>query len=326
MSTLISSHSASPFRAPALLGDNDAMVKGQALQLEVGQRASLSAADLAAYRGYAASLMTDIEQVRSPFEEKTRTMVDGVQTALREIQNHQGGAAAATTGVAPGDSTPRYQPEQHYQEQALAQCKCCANFSNRSPEAQQAILTMVARLLQIQESHAACGPKLEVDGVSAVRMFLQEFVSNPKVTDQMLLKMGSIELKDLARTPEEQRDIEERVPGSRDLISHKMAVALLSAVTGIPPEILSQQCPDLGLSGTPKLGLWEPGTGWTEQMSGEEKEDFQLANILHDTTDFLKDAGIDGLNQAVWGSESGTVSAYDSWMAAYDGDRYAEES
>jgi hypothetical protein len=283
------------------------------LELASPRSQRLNAEQLAAYRSYAGELSADVQAVTTAHPEPTPAVP---ASGTSETENF------SLSEAADPNSTPRYQPEQRFREQALQECQAAPGFAPRSQEAQAAVLTMVSRLLQIQESSNGKGTKLEVDGVTPVRMFLVEFVNNQKVTDEMLIKMGKVELKDLARTPEEQKDIEERMPGSRELITHKMAVALLSAMTGIPPEILSQQCPDLGLSGTPDYWLWEPGT----EGCGQEKEDFELANILHDTTDFLKDAGVDGLNRAVWGDESSEGSAWNSWWESIEGDRYAEET
>ncbi len=273
------------------------------LQVEKARVASLNSKQLAAYRTYAGEVASDIHEVRE----------NGLMTEAQD--------SFYLTEPADPNSTPRYEPQDEHLPLAEAMCSAAFVIVKRSPEAQNAVKKMAARILQLEAHYAAQGTELKIDGVSVMKMFMIEFVMNPRVTDEMLIKMGSVELKDLARTPERRKNIEERVPGCRELITHKMTVALLSAVTGIPPEILSSHCPDLGLSGTPGLGLWEPGTGYPEQLVGG-KEDFQIANILHDTTDFLKDAGIDGINFAVWGQEGSIASADVSVSEAYWGGRY----
>ncbi len=273
------------------------------LQVDKARRQTLTPRELAAYRGYAGEMASDIQQVGQ--NELSAQSQDNFDLSEPSDPN----------------STPRYEPQDRYLPLAEAMCSAAFALVRRSPEAQEAVKKMVARILQLEEHYTSQGTELKIAGTSIMKIFMLEFAMNSRVTDEMLIKMASVELKDLARTPERRKNIEERVPGCRELITHKMTVALLSAVTGIPPEILSSHCPDLGLSGTPGAGLWEPGTGYTEQIAGG-KEDFQLANILHDTTDFLKHGGIDGLNRAVWGREDSLVSAGISVGEAYWGGRY----
>ncbi len=224
---------------------------------------------------------------------------------------------------APSDEA-QYQPSAEDAAEAQRLYSGYVSELPRSPEAKAAIMTILGRLQQLEREAAAEGQPLNIDGVTPTIMFLYRFVGDPKVTDDMLLAMSSrVKLADVARTPEQCKDIEERVPGCRQLPSHRMAVALLSALTGIPADQLSAQCPDLGLSGTPDHGLWEPGTGVAEV--DERKGEFQLSNVLHDVTDYLKDAGVEGLNEAVWGHDDGVISAALSWYEARWGDdRYPE--
>lgn len=226
------------------------------------------------------------------------------------------------SGVPSGEA--QYQPSAEDAAEAERLYSGYVSQIPRSPEAKAAIMTILGRLQQLEREATAEGQPLVIDGVTPTMMFLYRFVGDPKVSDEMLLAMSSrVKLADVARTPEQCKDIEERVPGCRQLPSHRVTVALLSALTGIPADQLSANCPDLGLSGTPDDGLWEPGTGVGEV--DDRKEEFQLATVLHDVTDYLQDAGIEGLNEAVWGYDDGFSSAIASWCEARWGDdRYPE--
>ena len=278
-------------------------------QAERGSR-GVGAQELAAYREYAGAVSTDIASTLSVQNQAVLEIPPDDPFFLTE----------------PPDPsvTPRYQPIARYDQQSAELCQGCPGYAGRRSDAQQAARTVVGRLLQMMDVAGANGRPLQLDGVTPVTMFLHDFLNNPAVSDDMLVKMGSVELQDLARTPERQANIEERQPGCRDLITHRMAVALISALTGIPPKILSKQCPDLGLSGTPGWGLWIPGSECELGAEGDP-EDYQLGNILHDTTDFLQGAGIGGLNLAIWGEDSSEWSAAESWDQASRGDRYPEE-
>jgi hypothetical protein len=170
----------------------------------------------------------------------------------------------------------------------------------RSPEAAKAAYTMLARLNRMERE----GRKLEVGGVTAEEVLRKTVIGNPKVSDDMLVKMGSRTLQQLVPGDKEREEIEARQPGSRELDSHKLAVAMLSAATGIDPSQLSKYGPDLGLSGTAgaPIGLRRPET------TGDH-----LTTAMHDFTDTLKDAGITGMNDAVWGTDDKVFSALRSF-------------
>jgi len=142
---------------------------------------------------------------------------------------------------------------------------------------------------------------MKLGGDSVERMLTEGILKNPKVTNEMILKMSKVPLEKLADTPADKAAIERRVPGSRETPTHKFTVALLSAITGVDPKKLSEASPGLGLTGTPSTRLVVP-----------ERPGLQRSTALHDTTDYLKHAGVDGLNKAVWGSESSFWSAIKS--------------
>ncbi|HVE87516.1 MAG TPA: hypothetical protein VND93_31880 [Myxococcales bacterium] len=142
----------------------------------------------------------------------------------------------------------------------------------------------------------------KLGGDSVERMLVEGLLKNPKVTNDMLMKMSKVPLEKLADSPKDKAEIERRVPGSRDLPSHKFTVGLLSAITGADPKKLSAQSPGLGVTGSPGTPI----------LFAPERTSLQRSTALHDTTDYLKYAGVDGLNKAVWGYESSTWSAAQS--------------
>ena len=267
-------------------------------------------------------------QVAAPAATRTAAPTDAIKApsnagALKAyFQQAQQDVETIRSGPAASDE--KYQPSPEDAAEAERLYSGYVSELPRSPEAKAAIMTILGRLQQLEREAAAEGQPLNIDGVTPTMMFLYRFVGDPKVSDEMLLAMSSrVKLANVARTPEQCQDIEARVPGCRQLPSHRMAVALLSAITGIPADQLSANCPDLGLSGTPDDGLWEPGTGVGEVE--ERKGEFQLSNVLHDVTDYLQDAGVDGLNEAVWGHDDKLGSAIASWWEARWGDdRYPE--
>lgn len=123
-------------------------------------------------------------------------------------------------------------------------------------------------------------------------------VGNPKVTDEMLLRLSRVPLAAVERSESERADILARVPSARDLPSHVFCVALMSAVTGLSAAELSEKVPDLGLAGTPSTVLFAPSLTGT-----------QRSTALHDFSDFLTAAGVKGLNEALWGAEGTLTSA-----------------
>jgi len=142
----------------------------------------------------------------------------------------------------------------------------------------------------------------KLGGDSVERMLVEGILKNPKITNDMLMKMSQVPLEKLADAPKDKAEIERRVPGSRDLASHKFTVGLLSAITGLDPKQLSRAAPGLGVTGAPGTPI----------LFAPKSTGLQRSTALHDTTDYLKGAGVEGLNKAVWGYESSTWSAAQS--------------
>lgn len=162
-----------------------------------------------------------------------------------------------------------------------------------SSEVGRAIQGMIDRARQVDT---------KLGGESVEQMLTNAFLTNRKISNEKLMEMSRVPLEKLAESPEDQKEIERRVPGSRNLDSHKFTVGLLSAITGIDPKKLSQATPGLGLTGAPGTPILfaPPWTG------------LKRSTALHDTTDYLRGAGVSGVNKAVWGVENRILSALKS--------------
>jgi hypothetical protein len=166
-----------------------------------------------------------------------------------------------------------------------------------SPDSEvgKAVQAMVDRARQ-------CDTKL--GGESVEQMLTKGILSNKKISNEKLLEMSRVPLEKLADSPEDQKETERRVPGSRNLDSHKFTVGLLSAITGVDPKQLSQAAPGLGLTGAPG----------TPVLFAPKSSGLQRSTALHDTTDYLRGAGVSGVNKAVWGVENLVLSALKSFV------------
>ncbi len=138
-------------------------------------------------------------------------------------------------------------------------------------------------------------------GKSPVELWRVAIRKNPRVKAEQIRDMSRLTIDRLASTPAGRAKTKRHCPDSAQLLVHRFTVALLAGITGIDATLLSAACPDLGLTGsanTPFAPLWAP-----------TNTALQLTSALHDVTDFLTHAGIDGLNAAVWGFDSSTLSA-----------------
>jgi hypothetical protein len=146
--------------------------------------------------------------------------------------------------------------------------------------------------------------KVTLGGESVEHMLTEAILANPKISNDKLLEMSRVPLEKLSDSPEDRAETERRVPGSRNLDSHKFTVGLLSSITGIDPAKLSEASPGLGLTGAPGTPIL-----FAPQRSG-----LQRSTALHDTTDYLRGAGVSGVNKAVWGVENRILSALKSFL------------
>jgi len=162
------------------------------------------------------------------------------------------------------------------------------------------IETMLSKLRQCD---------ITIKGDTPESLFRRAILDNPKVTNEMLEQMGNVTLEQLAPSPEDRAKILKKVPNAQELPVHKFTVALMSAATGIDAQKLSDAVPDLGLTGAPGTPL----------LYAAKTERMQRSTALHDFTDYLRGAGIKGLNKAVWGVENRILSAI---VSATGGGRY----
>lgn len=164
----------------------------------------------------------------------------------------------------------------------------------------RAIHTMLERLKQCD---------IKIKGDTPESLFRRAILDNKHVTNEQLLAMTKVTLDKLDSGPETRKQVLDKIPNARELPVHKFTVALMSAATGIDPKKLSEACPDLGMTGAPGTPL----------LYAAKTERMQRSTALHDFTDYLRGAGIPGLNKAVWGVENRILSAA---VSALGGGRY----
>jgi hypothetical protein len=150
---------------------------------------------------------------------------------------------------------------------------------------------------------------ITIKGDTPESLFRRAILDNKHVTNEQLLAMTQVKLEQLDSGPETRKKVLEKIPNARELPVHKFTVALLSAATGIDPQKLSEACPDLGMTGAPGTPL----------LYAAKTERMQRSTALHDFTDYLRGAGLKGLNKAVWGVEDRVLSAL---VSALGGGRY----
>ncbi|PTL80609.1 hypothetical protein [Vitiosangium sp. GDMCC 1.1324] len=150
---------------------------------------------------------------------------------------------------------------------------------------------------------------ITIKGDTPESLFRRAILDNKHVTNEQLLAMSKVTLEQLDSGPETRQKVLEKIPNARELPVHKFTVAMMSAVTGIDPQKLSEACPDLGMTGAPNTPL----------LYAAKTERMQRSTALHDFTDYFRGAGIQGLNKAVWGVENRVLSAI---VSALGGGRY----
>jgi hypothetical protein len=165
----------------------------------------------------------------------------------------------------------------------------------------------IAGMINRMRSSDAAGIQIKGDTVES--LFTRAILDNKHVTNEQLLAMGNIKLEQLATSPEDRAKVLKKVPNARELPVHKFTVAMLASATGLDPKALSEACPDLGLTGAPGTPL----------LYAAKTERMQRSTALHDFTDYLRGAGLKGMNKAVWGVENRVLSAA---VSALGGGRY----
>jgi hypothetical protein len=154
----------------------------------------------------------------------------------------------------------------------------------------KAIKTMLDRANQTQ---------ITIRGDTPASLLSRAILDNPRISNEQLMQMANVKLEQLSDSPEDRQVVLNKIPNARELDVHKFTVAMLSAVTGIDPQKLSEATPSLGITGA-------VGTPVLYAAKGEK---MQRGTALHDFTDYMRGAGVKGINKAVWGVENRVLSA-----------------
>jgi hypothetical protein len=161
----------------------------------------------------------------------------------------------------------------------------------------------------IERMRASDASGIQIKGDTIESLFTRAILDNKHVSNEQLLAISQVKLEQLATSPEDRAKVLKKVPNARELPVHKFTVAMLAAATGVDPKALSEVCPDLGLTGAPGTPI----------LYAAESEKMQRSTALHDFTDYLRGAGVKGMNKAVWGVENRVLSAL---VSAVGGGRY----
>ncbi|WP_224365392.1 hypothetical protein [Hyalangium versicolor] len=164
----------------------------------------------------------------------------------------------------------------------------------------------IAGMINRMRSSDAAGIQLKGDTIES--LFTRAIIDNKHVTNDQLLAMTKMTVDQLSDGPEDSAKILKKIPNARELPAHKFTVAMLAAATGVDPKALSQASPGLGMTGAPDVFIFAAPT-----------EGLQRSTALHDFTDYLRGAGLKGMNKAVWGVENRVLSAI---VSAVGGGRY----
>jgi hypothetical protein len=234
---------------------------------------------------------------RSPALRPTPT---AAQTETRPTATAKTAAPAATNAVS---QVQRSSFEAPVTKAAAAQPMPGAWRGGPDTPVGKAIAGMITRM------RASDASGIQIKGDSPESLFTRAILDNKHVSNEQLLAMGNIKLEQLATSPEDRAKVLKKVPNARELPVHKFTVAMLASATGIDPKALSEACPDLGLTGAPGTPL----------LYAAKTERMQRSTALHDFTDYLRGAGLKGMNKAVWGVENRILSAI---VSATGGGRY----
>jgi hypothetical protein len=213
--------------------------------------------------------------------------------------------APASTPVKPAATVAQVQRSTFEAPVAAAAAKPMPGAWRGGPDTPvgKAIAGMISRM----RSSEAAGIQLKGDTIES--LFTRAILDNKHVSNEQLLAITQVKLEQLATSPEDREKVLKKVPNARELDVHKFTVAMLASATGVDPKQLSEVCPDLGLTGAPGTPL----------LYAAEGAGMQRSTALHDFTDYLRGAGVKGMNKAVWGVENRVLSAL---VSAVGGGRY----
>jgi len=160
----------------------------------------------------------------------------------------------------------------------------------------------------INRMRASDASGIQIKGDTIESLFTRAIIDNKHLSNDQLLAMTHVTLDQLADGPADSAKILQKIPNARELPVHKFTVAMLAAATGVDPKALSEASPGLGMTGAPDVFVFAAGS-----------EGLQRSTALHDFTDYLRGAGVKGVNKAVWGVENRVLSAI---VSAVGGGRY----
>ena len=127
---------------------------------------------------------------------------------------------------------------------------------------------------------------------------VESFLDNPEVSNELLKKLASIDIEQVAQSDADYKATEERVPGHVGSDYHRYAAAPLAILLDAPVEEVMARVADLGISGTVDTVLFE-----------SPFEALRRGTVLHDTTDSLRLAGLPEFNEILYGFEGSVESA-----------------
>ncbi|GAB4190855.1 MAG: hypothetical protein OHK0022_04040 [Roseiflexaceae bacterium] len=180
----------------------------------------------------------------------------------------------------------------------------------QDPSIQPLIEAILGRLAQFND--------LTLRGITpeqAVRRFI---LSNRGISNDQLRAMTQVVVdnpeNDDADIDDSQADKDEtyrKFPNVRSSMVHRFTVALFAGITGAPFEQISEAAPTLGVTGVARRQLGLVQVFWLS-----ESPYVQLSTALHDFTDTMRGVGVEGINEAVWGTEGQVSSALLSFLWA----------
>ncbi|MBL9038901.1 MAG: hypothetical protein JNG84_10325 [Archangium sp.] len=158
--------------------------------------------------------------------------------------------------------------------------------------------------LMRQRIRALEGGSIIIHHDSPESLFVRGILANRDIPNEKLFQLSRVPIGKIFTEPGDVEFVMNKVPEARSLPVHKFTIALFSGATGIDAVELSDKFPDLGLTGAPGTGL----------LFAAKSERVQRSTALHDFTDYLRSAGVEGLNKAVWGTEDRVKSAVVSFV------------
>ena len=137
---------------------------------------------------------------------------------------------------------------------------------------------------------------LRIDGYSATRIVVENFLDDPNVTNEQITQISRRARNDFG--VRDLDNVRNKYPDYASRLGHIVAVDAMYILTGQNQAWISDHLSGLGFTGTP---------GKLITYATDPK--LLLGTILHDITDYLQDAKIEGINKAIWGVSGKVTSA-----------------